>query len=240
MVVINQTLATRFFPNEEPVGHRMTISGVVRTIVGIVGDAKYQGLGVEAGPQAYVPYAQSPFPGMRIVVRTTTDPSTLISAVRAQIKLVDSEEGPTRFATMTQLLSESVAQPRFNTLLISLFAALAFILSAIGIYGVINYDVTQRTGEIGLRMALGAQSRDVLRLILKQGLALTLAGLVVGLGGAILLTRFLTGLLFEVKPTDPFTYAVVATLLGFVAIAAAFIPARRATKVDPLVALRYE
>lgn len=240
VVVINQTLASRFFPNEDPVGHRMTLSGVLRTIVGIVGDARYQGLGVEAGPQAYVPYAQSPFPGMRIVVRTTTDPTSLMSAVRAQIQSVDSEEGPTRFATMTQLLSESVAQPRFNTFLIGLFAVLAFILSAIGIYGVISYDVTQRTGEIGVRMALGAQRRDVLRLVLRQGFLLTIGGILAGLAGAILLTRFLTGLLFEVKPTDPLTYVVVATLLAFVAIAACLIPARRATKVDPLVALRYE
>jgi putative ABC transport system permease protein len=240
VVVINQTLATRFFPNEDPVGHRMTINGVVRTIVGIVGDARYQGLGVEAGPQTYVPHAQSPYPGMRIIVRTTVDPSSLVSAVRTQIQSVDSEEGPTRFAPMTQLLSDSVAQPRFNTFLIGLFAVLAFMLSAIGIYGVVNYDVTQRTGEIGVRMALGAQSHDVLRLILRQGLLLTLGGLVAGIGGAILLTRFLTGLLFEVKPNDPFTYAVVASLLAMVAIAACLIPARRATKVDPLVALRYE
>jgi len=240
VVVINQTFASRYFANEDPVGRRITISGVLRTIVGVVGDAKYQGLGVEAGPQAYVPHAQSPYPGMRIAVRTSTDPSSLISAIRAQIQSVDSEEGPTRFATMTQLLSESVAQPRFNTFLIGLFAALAFILSAIGIYGVINYDVTQRTGEIGVRMALGAQSADVVKLILAQGLVLTIGGLVIGLVGAFALTRFLTGLLFEVKPTDPVIYIAVAALLALVAVAACLIPARRATKVDPLVALRYE
>ena len=241
VVVINQTLASRFFlTNEDPIGHRMTISGVLRTIVGIVGDAKYQGLGAEAGPQAYVPHAQSPFPGMRVVVRTKTDPSSLVTAVRAQIQAVDSEEGPTRIAPMTQLLSESVAQPRFNTFLIGLFAVLAFVLSAIGIYGVVSYDVTQRTGEIGVRMALGAQSWDVLRLILRQGFVLTLGGLLAGLAGANLLTRFLTGLLFEVKPTDPLTYGIVASLLAVVAAGACLIPARRATRVDPLVALRYE
>jgi putative ABC transport system permease protein len=240
VVVINQTLASRFFPNEDPVGRRMTISGVLRTIVGVVGDARYQGLGVEAGPQAYVPHAQSPFPGMRIVVRTTTEPTSLIAAVRTQIQSVDSEEGPTRFAAMTELLSESVAQPRFNTFLIGLFAALAFILSAIGIYGVINYDVTQRTGEIGIRMALGAQAPDVVRLILTQGILLTLGGLAVGVAGAFALTRFLSGLLFEVRPNDPVTYVAVSVLLAVVALAACLVPARRATKVDPLVALRYE
>src|SRR6266566_1785837 len=240
VVVINQTLASRFFPDEDPVGHRITISGVLRTIVGVVGDAKYQGLGVEAGPQASVPHAQSPYPGMRIVVRTTPDPASLISAVRSQIQSVDNEEGPTRFAPMTTLLAESVAQPRFNTFLIGLFAGLAFILAAIGIYGVINYDVTQRTGEIGVRMALGAQSRDVIRLILRQGILLTFGGLVLGIAGAFALTRFLSGLLFEVKPSDPVIYGAVSVLLASVAVLACLIPARRATKVDPLIALRYE
>ncbi|HEV7474607.1 MAG TPA: ABC transporter permease [Pyrinomonadaceae bacterium] len=240
VVVINQTFANSFFNNEDPVGRRITLNGVPRTIVGVVGDARYQGLGVEAGPQAYVPHAQSPFPGMRIIVRTTTDPNSLISAVRTQIESVDREEGPTRFATMTKLLSESVAQPRFNTLLIGLFAGLAFVLSAIGIYGVINYDVTQRTGEIGVRMALGAQAGDVLRLILKQGLMLIFGGLLAGIGGAFALTRFLSGLLFGVTPTDAATFVTVSIALTIVALLACYIPARRATKVDPLIALRSE
>jgi putative ABC transport system permease protein len=206
----------------------------------VVGDAKYEGLGTPAGLQTYVPHAQSAFPGMNVIVRTTSDPSSLIPAIRRQIQSVDSEEGPSRIAKMTELLSRSVAQPRFNTLLIGLFAALAFLLSAIGIYGVINYDVTQRTGEIGIRMALGAQTRDVVRLIIRQGALLTVSGLAIGLAGAFALTRFLSGLLFEVRPNDPSIYLAVSVLLGVVAIAACLIPARRATKVDPLVALRYE
>src|SRR5262249_49339398 len=129
VVVINQTLANRFFPNEAPVGHRMTVDGVLRTIVGVVGDAKYEGLGTEVTPQVYVPYAQSPFPGMRVVVRTSVDPASLVSAVRAQIESVDSEEGPTRIATMAELISASLSQPRFNTFLIGLFAVLAFVLA---------------------------------------------------------------------------------------------------------------
>jgi putative ABC transport system permease protein len=187
-----------------------------------------------------VPYAQSTFPGMRIVVRTSIEPTILIASIRSQIQSIDPEEGPTRIATMTQLLADSVAQPRFNTFLIGLFAALAFILSAIGIYGVISYDVAQRTGEIGVRMALGARRVDVLRLILTHGLALTLGGLVIGIFGALLLTRFVSALLFEVKATDLPTYIVASSLLMAVAIAACLIPARRATKIDPLVALRYE
>src|SRR6266550_1760301 len=238
--VINQTLARSFFPDDDPLKHRILIEGVPRDIVGVVGDAKYEGLGVPAGPQVYVPYAQSPFPGMRIVVRTSIEPTGLVAAIRSQIQSIDTEAGPTRIAPMIQLLSESVAQPRFNTFLIGLFAALAFVLSAIGIYGVISYDVAQRTGEIGVRMALGARRFDVLRLILRDGLALTFGGLLVGIVGALLLTRFLTTLLFDVRPTDPSTYIAASTLLLAVAIAACLIPARRATKVDPLVALRYE
>jgi putative ABC transport system permease protein len=164
----------------------------------------------------------------------------MVSAVRSEIQSIDSEEGPTRIATMNQLISESLAQPRFNTFLIGLFAALAFILAAIGIYGVISYDVSQRTGEIGIRMALGAQARDIVKLILRQGALLTLGGLGLGIAGAFALTRFLAGLLFEVTPTDPATYVTVSVLLTVVAIAACLIPSRRATKVDPLVALRYE
>jgi putative ABC transport system permease protein len=240
VVVINQTLARQFFSNQRSLGQRLKFEGETWEIVGLVGDAKYEGLGSEIGPQVYVPYAQRPFPGMRVVVRTTTDPMGLVSAVRTQIQSVDSEEGPTRMATMNQLLSESVAQPRFNSFLIALFAVVAFVLAAVGIYGVISYDVSQRTSEIGIRLALGAQVNDIMRLILRQGALLTVAGLALGLVGALALTRFLNVLLFEVTPTDAATYAMVSVLIVFVSILACLIPSRRATRVDPLTALRHE
>jgi putative ABC transport system permease protein len=240
VVVINQTLARQYFLNQNSLGQRLNFEGEVWEIVGVVGDAKYEGLGSEIGPQVYVPYPQRPFLGMRLVVRTTTDPMSLVAAVRSQIQSVDSEEGPTRIATMNQLLSESVAQPRFNSFLIALFAIVAFVLAAVGIYGVISYDVTQRTSEIGIRLAIGAQVSDILRLILRQGAWLTLCGLSLGLAGAFALTRFLAVLLFEVTPTDAATYAIVSALIVLVSILACLIPSRRATRVDPLSALRHE
>jgi putative ABC transport system permease protein len=240
VVVINQTLARQFFANQNPLRQRLHFEGVNWEIVGVVGDTKYEGLGSLVGPQVYVPYAQRPFPGLRLVVRTTIEPMSLAAAVRNQIQAVDSEEGPTRIATMNQLLSESLAQPRFNSFLIALFAIVAFVLAAVGIYGVISYDVTQRTSEIGIRLALGAQVGDILRLILRQGALLTLGGLVLGLAGAFALTRFLTGLLFEVTPTDAAIYALVSALIVLVSALACLIPSRRATQVDPLTALRHE
>ena len=240
VVVINQTLARQFFGNEDPVGRRLNLGGISRQIVGVSGDAHYEGLGTEIGPQVYVPYSQSPFPGMRVLVRTSTDPMSLMTSIRAQIQSVDSEEGPTRVATMNQLLAESVAQPRFNAFLIGLFAILAFGLAAVGVYGVISYDVTQRTSEIGIRLALGAQNNDIFALILKHGALLTFGGLAIGLAGAVALTRFLTSLLFEVEPTDLATYGMVSLVIVLVSLAACMVPSRRATKVDPLEALRHE
>ncbi|HKE55356.1 MAG TPA: ABC transporter permease, partial [Pyrinomonadaceae bacterium] len=240
VVVINQILARQFFANQNPLGQRLNFEGVTWEIVGVVGDAKYEGLGGPIGPQVYVPFAQRPFPGMRLVVRTTVEPTSLTAAIRNQIQAVDSDQGPTRIATMNQLLSESVAQPRFNSFLIALFSIVAFALAAVGIYGVISYDVTQRTSEIGIRLALGAQVGDIWRLILRQGAGLTVAGLSLGLAGAFALTRFLTVLLFEVTPTDAATYAIVSALVVLVSTLACLIPSRRATRVDPLTALRHE
>ena len=240
VVVINQTLAKQYFGGEDPVGRRLNLEGISRQIVGVAGDARYEGLGTEIGPQVYVPYSQSPYPGMRVVVRTSTDPMSLTGSIREQIQSIDSEEGPMRVATMNQLLAASVAQPRFNAFLIGLFAIIAFALAAIGVYGVISYDVSQRTSEIGIRLALGAQVADIYRLILRHGALLTLTGLLLGLAGAVGLTRFLTTLLFEVEPTDLATYALVSGMIVLVSLAACVVPSRRATKVDPLEALRHE
>ena len=240
VVVINQTLAKQFFGGEDPLGRRMNLGGISRQIVGVAGDARYEGLGTEIGPQVYVPYSQSPYPGMRVVVRTSVDPMSLTGSIREQIQSVDSEEGPTRVATMNQLLAQSVAQPRFNAFLIGLFAIIAFVLAAVGVYGVISYDVTQRTSEIGIRLALGAQVSDIYRLILKHGALLTFIGLLLGLAGAVGLTRSLTTLLFEVEPTDIATYVLVSVMIVLVSLAACVVPSRRATKVDPLEALRHE
>ena len=240
VVVINQNLARQFFANQNPLGQRLKFEDVTWEIVGVVGDAKYEGLGSIVGPQVYVPYAQRPFPGLRLVVRTTVEPLSLAAAVSSQIQAVDGEQGPTRIATMTQLLDEAVAQPRFNSFLIALFAVLAFVLAAVGVYGVISYDVAQRTNEMGIRLALGAQANDILRLILKQGAWLTVGGLALGLAGAFALTRFLTVLLFEVTPTDAATYAIVSALIVLVSTLASLIPSLRATRVDPLTALRHD
>jgi putative ABC transport system permease protein len=177
---------------------------------------------------------------MKIVVRTNQDPGAVAAAIRNQVMALDPEQPIFEVRSMQSLLDESVAQPRFNTLLLTLFASLALVLAAIGIYGVMSYSVTQRTHEIGVRMALGAQQNDVLRMIVINAMWLAVIGVVAGLVGSLIATRLLSGLLFEVNPTDPVTFLVITAILGLIALIAGFIPARRATRVDPIVALRYE
>jgi putative ABC transport system permease protein len=240
VAIINQTIAQQFFSGQDPLEQRIQLAGVSRKIVGIVGDTKYEGLGAPADPQIYVPYAQSPFPGMYLFIRTTGDPLSVVSAAREAIQSVDPTEQPNRIKPMTELLSDSLAQPRFNTFLIGLFGGLAFILATIGVYGVINFDMAQRTNEIGIRVALGASPGNIFRLVVGQGLALALLGVLVGLAGAFAFTRYLQSLLFSVHSTDPAIYAGISALLTVVATAACLIPARRAMRVDPIVALRYE
>ncbi|MGH9929514.1 MAG: ABC transporter permease, partial [Pyrinomonadaceae bacterium] len=243
VVIVNESMARQLWPGESPLGRRITIwrdETFPREIVGVVGDTKGS-LDTEAGPQMYVPYAQdSDWGSMSLVVRTTGDPSNTAAAARSEIRSLDKGIPVFNVKTMNDVLATSVAQQRMSMLLLSAFSGVALLLAMIGIYGVTAYYVTQRTPEIAIRIALGAQVADVMKLVLKSGMALALIGVAVGLGGAFALTRLMTSLLFEVSATDALTFTVVAVLLAAVALVACFIPARRATKVDPLVALRYE
>jgi putative ABC transport system permease protein len=243
--IVNETFVKRYFPNEDPVGKRFTFGGGGPnarwfTIVGVVRDTKRQGIDQPVRIESWMPLAQMPSGSMDVVLRTTGDPLALGNAVREAVWSLDRDLPIPSIQTMEQILSERVAQRRLNMLLLGLFATAALILAAVGIYGVMNYTVTQRTNEIGIRLALGAQSGDVIGLVLKQGMALTLVGVAIGLIATFAMTRLMTSLLFGVSATDPTTFAAIAALLIGVALLASWIPARRATKVDPIVALRYE
>ena len=242
VVVINETMARQIWPGEEPLGKRIKhgFKEQVAEVVGVIGDVKYAGLDQQSKPEMYAPFSQRPWPFMRIVVRTKSDPMILADLIRTEVQAIDKDQPTDKITTMSSVVGASIATRRFYMRLLGSFAALAFILAAVGIYGVVSYSVAQRTREIGIRMALGAKRTDVLRLVLVEGFRLTMLGVVLGLGGALAATRLLTDLLFEVKPTDPMIFIALSTLLTVVALLASYIPARRATKVDPLVALRYE
>jgi putative ABC transport system permease protein len=242
--IVNEALARQSFPGQDPIGHSIFCgldSLNPMRIVGVVGDVRQYGPAREPSPEIYMPYQQHPEPStaLSILVRTSNDPAALQETLRRKTR-ERSPDVPVKFTSMDASLSENVAAPRFRTLMLGIFAAVAVCLAMAGVYGVMAYLVSQRSNEIGLRMALGASPSDVTRLILRQGMLLTGAGLVLGLAGAIAATRLLTSVLFEVKPSDPTTYAAVAALLAAVALAASYIPAYRASKVDPLVALRQE
>jgi len=242
--VINQKLARDAFPGQDPLGH-VIYCGLdslnPMRIVGVVGDVHQYGPASPPSAEIYMAYQQHPEPaaGMSVVVRTAMEPPALIETLRGKAHAL-STDVPLKFTTMEASLSENIAAPRFRTLLLGIFAALAVCLAMAGVYGVMSYVVGQRANEIGLRMALGASPRDVLRLVLRQALSLTFLGIVIGLISAAAMTRLLASMLFGVKPTDPATYIAVVGLLGVVALAASYIPARRAMRVDPIVALRYE
>jgi putative ABC transport system permease protein len=243
VVIINQTAARQFWPNQDAVGKRISFhapKGPWREITGVVGDVKQHALWRPPAPMVYVPYAQDPWTFMTLVVRSDYKPEALASSVRQAVLSVDKNEPLFDVRTMRQVVSASTGSRRFNTLLLGLFAALALVLATIGIYGVISYSVSQRTHEIGIRMALGAQRKDVLGLVVGQGLALTLTGAAIGGVAALGLTRLMTSLLYEVKPADPGIFIIVPFLLTGVASLASYIPARRATRVEPVEALRYE
>jgi predicted permease len=249
VAIINQTLAKRYWRNQNPIGKRLKTGGPERPknkwmeVVGVVGDVKYSGLDAAPEMVLYEPYEQSAWPSMYLVVRTSSklgDPGELASAVQNAVWSLDKDVPVAHVRTLEQLLSESVEQPRFRTVLLEIFAMIALSLAAVGIYGVLAYSVTQRRQEIGIRMALGARRSEVFALVVGQGMVLALIGLAIGLAGALVLARFLSSLLYGVRPTDPATFAVVSLLLAAVAFMSCYIPARRAMRVDPMVALRYE
>jgi putative ABC transport system permease protein len=242
-VIINETMSRRFWPGESPLGKRISYEwekGVWLTIVGVVGDVKEFSLEAETRPEMCVPISHQAPPWMSLVVRTSSDPMNLLPAVQTQISAVFKDVPAFDVRTMEQWLADSLAGRRFSMVLLGLFAALALLLAAVGIYGVVSYAAAERTHEICIRMALGATRRSVLLLVIRNGLVLTAVGVAFGLAGALALTRLLESLLYDVKPTDPLTFGAVALLLMGVTLLACFIPARRATKVDPMVALRYE
>ncbi|HYY42012.1 MAG TPA: FtsX-like permease family protein, partial [Pyrinomonadaceae bacterium] len=253
VAVIDEEFARLYFPGADPIGQYLAANPAEGTahveIVGVVTHVKQFGLDVKEPipAQLYRPRAQIPAQfrartnaSASLLVRTTSDPAALAPVVRRAVHEIDNTQPVYAVNTMAQILSDSLAAQRLSMLLLSLFAAGALIIAAVGIYGVMSYSVVQRTHELGIRLALGAQPRDVLRLVIRQGMLLALAGVAVGLVGALLLTRVMTTLLYGVHPTDPVTFTAVSLILLTVALTACFIPARRATRVDPLIALRHE
>jgi putative ABC transport system permease protein len=245
IVVVNRAFVHRYFADGDPLGKQIRFGNAQstdawRTIVGVVGDIRHWSMRRDVQPEVYVPLSQNASQQMTLLLRTTGDPIALVPALRAEMRAVDPNQPVYNVEQMVKTVERSMLLDRFSTLLMAIFAGLALVLAGIGIYGVMSAVVSQRWHEIGIRMALGAQRSDVLRLVLSSGAALTLAGLTLGLIAALALGRFLEGLLFGVKPADPLTFAAVATLLGGVALVACWVPAWRATRVDPMVALRYE
>ncbi|MGE0128224.1 MAG: ABC transporter permease [Blastocatellales bacterium] len=245
VAIIDETMARKYWPDEDPVGKRISFQSVQnnriwREIVGIVGHVKHRGLEGESRVQYYIPHTQMQNPNMNLVIRTDADPASLAGVARGAISGLDKDLPVFRVKTMEQFVVDSMAQRRFAMTLLGIFAAVALALASVGLYGVLSYSITQRSHEIGIRMALGARGADVLRLVVGQGMLLALIGVALGVIGAFLLTRLMANLLFDVKASDPLTFAAIALLLTLVAMVACLVPALRATKVDPMVALRYE
>jgi putative ABC transport system permease protein len=244
VAIVNQAFARRFFPNGDPIGKRIGFGceeGLCRTIVGVVGNVKQESITADIAPEIYLPFSQEPMNGMTLFLRTNGgNLADLARALRSEVLAIDKNQPVYDVKTLDQRVVETISASRSLMFLFSGFASLAMVLAVVGIYGIVSYSVSQRTREIGIRMALGARAGDVLRLILKNGMTLVLAGIVIGVAGALALTRFLATLLFGVTPTDALTFVLVSLVLIAVALIACLVPARRATKVDPLEALRYE
>jgi putative ABC transport system permease protein len=244
-IVIDEEFAKRYWPNEDPVGKRVrlgTENDAPRLeVLGVVGRVKMESLNQNSDRvQGYFPYNQTPDNSMTVIIKGAADPNQLISSVRGAIKEIDPDQPIYSVRTMNEIRAESVAGERLNLTLLSLFAGIALVLAIVGIYGVMSYSVTQRTHEIGIRMAIGARPRDVFKMVLAQGMKLALIGVVLGLGFAFALTRLMETMLFGVEPTDKLTFAAISIMLITVALLACYLPGRRATKVEPTISLRYE
>ncbi|HZE56228.1 MAG TPA: ABC transporter permease [Chthoniobacterales bacterium] len=243
VLIINETLARKFFPGQDPIGQQLIVSWepqVADEIIGVVGDIKETALEQEPNPAIYWPHPREPYPFMNFVIRAAIDPTTLSAAAAREIHALDPDQPVADVRTLDQVVAKSIARPRFNALLLAIFAGVALVLASVGIYGVMNYSATQRTQEIGIRMALGAKPGDILRLVVGHGMKLTAAGIVIGVIASLALTRVMSNLLFGVTATDLPTFVGVSAVLTAVALLANYIPARRATRVNPVVALRYE
>jgi putative ABC transport system permease protein len=244
VILINEALARKHFPDEDPIGRRLDVAMFdtpqPAEIIGVVGNVRYDSLIDESPPAVYFPHPDLTYSFMTLVIHTDGEPTAIAPAVQREIRALDPNQPVSDVRTMNQVMADWVSRSRFNTLLLGLFAGLATLLSAVGIFGVMNYSVALRTREIGLRLAVGAQPRQVLLLVLRQGLVLTVAGIVLGLAAAFALTRLLSGLLFGVAAVDVTTFAAISLLLILVSLLACYLPARRAMRIDPLSALRYE
>jgi putative ABC transport system permease protein len=240
VAMVNQTLVRRFWPNDNPIGKHILLGQRPQPVevVGVFGDLKNATLGDDASPEVMLPFPQLPWPLLNLIVRAEEDPHSLIPAIRRQVWLVDKDQSLTNVQTMEEVVGSASAQPRFTMLLLAVFSATALTLAIVGIYGVIAYSVAQRTGELGIRMVLGADPSNVLKLVVGHGLRLTLVGIAIGLAGALALTRLMSSLLYQTSATDPIAFVVSALLFTIVAVLASYLPARRATRIDPTDALR--
>jgi putative ABC transport system permease protein len=244
VILISESLASKYFPGEDPLGKRISVDMFDQKnpteIIGIVGDVRYDSLVNKAEPTVYFPHSELVYEFMTFVIRTDIEPTEVAPAARRELSAMDRDLPVSDVRTMNQVMANTVARARFNTLLLGLFAGLATLLAAVGIFGVMNYTVTLRTSEIGIRMALGAQPGRVLIMVLRQGLVLTFTGICIGVVGALAISSVISGLLYGVEPSDPATFTLIVLLLSTVSLIACYLPARRATRIDPQIALRCE